>query len=210
SLRHHGRRLRPLPAACLPHRATKLVLGDTGDRAAGAQGARGADLLHSAQRQCARPRADAQFGNRVDGLGGTLEHPSLQSLPAASGGISRPEHPVALRLFLQYAAGMTCRFHEHLAPSTDRRHRGSGRSRAASVVEVFRDACGTAVNHSGSDMAYSPPASERPLVALVGPTASGKSSLAIAIAERFRGEVLNCDSLQMYRWFDIGTAKTLP
>ena len=46
-----------------------------------------------------------------------------------------------------------------------------------------------------------------PLVAVVGPTGSGKSELALRIAERFAGEVINCDSLQIYRHFDIGTAK---
>jgi tRNA dimethylallyltransferase len=46
-----------------------------------------------------------------------------------------------------------------------------------------------------------------PLVALVGPTASGKSELALAVAERFGGEIVNYDSVQVYRGFDIGTAK---
>jgi tRNA dimethylallyltransferase len=45
------------------------------------------------------------------------------------------------------------------------------------------------------------------LVAVAGPTGSGKSDLALQIAEKFRGEVVNCDSLQVYRFFDIGTAK---
>lgn len=48
---------------------------------------------------------------------------------------------------------------------------------------------------------------EHPLVAVVGPTGSGKSDLALAIAEKFNGEVVNCDSLQVFRYFDIGTAK---
>ena len=48
------------------------------------------------------------------------------------------------------------------------------------------------------------------LLAIVGPTASGKSQLAIVLATRFRGEILNCDSLQMYRYFDLGTAKLPP
>jgi tRNA dimethylallyltransferase len=48
---------------------------------------------------------------------------------------------------------------------------------------------------------------ELPLVAVVGPTGSGKSDLALLIAEECNGEVLNCDSLQVYRHFDIGTAK---
>lgn len=46
-----------------------------------------------------------------------------------------------------------------------------------------------------------------PLVAIVGPTASGKSSLAVALARKLKGEVLACDSTQVYRGFDIGTAK---
>ena len=47
----------------------------------------------------------------------------------------------------------------------------------------------------------------RPLVAIVGPTAAGKSALGVWLAERFGGEVLACDSTQLYRGFDIGTAK---
>jgi tRNA dimethylallyltransferase len=47
----------------------------------------------------------------------------------------------------------------------------------------------------------------RPLVAIVGPTGSGKSTLAVRLAEEFGGEVVNCDSLQLYRGFNIGTAK---
>jgi tRNA dimethylallyltransferase len=47
-----------------------------------------------------------------------------------------------------------------------------------------------------------------PLVVVVlGPTASGKTTLALAIARRFGGEIVNCDSVAMYREFDIGTAK---
>jgi len=45
------------------------------------------------------------------------------------------------------------------------------------------------------------------MVALVGPTGSGKSDLALHLAEAFHGEVVNCDSLQVFRHFDIGTAK---
>jgi len=46
-----------------------------------------------------------------------------------------------------------------------------------------------------------------PLIAVVGPTGSGKSGLALRLAERFSGEILSCDSLQVYKHFDIGTAK---
>lgn len=44
-------------------------------------------------------------------------------------------------------------------------------------------------------------------VAILGPTATGKSSLALAIAQRYRGEIINCDSTAVYRGFDIGTDK---
>jgi tRNA dimethylallyltransferase len=48
----------------------------------------------------------------------------------------------------------------------------------------------------------------RPLVvAVLGPTATGKSALSLAIAERYGGEVVNCDSTAVYRGFDIGTDK---
>jgi tRNA dimethylallyltransferase len=48
------------------------------------------------------------------------------------------------------------------------------------------------------------------LAAVVGPTGSGKSALALGLAEQFGGEIVNCDSLQLYRGFNIGTAKTPP
>jgi tRNA dimethylallyltransferase len=44
-------------------------------------------------------------------------------------------------------------------------------------------------------------------VAVLGPTATGKSALALAIAGRFGGEIVNCDSTAVYRGFDIGTDK---
>ncbi|MGJ5813548.1 tRNA (adenosine(37)-N6)-dimethylallyltransferase MiaA [Paludibaculum fermentans] len=49
---------------------------------------------------------------------------------------------------------------------------------------------------------------ESPLVVVAGPTGSGKSHLALALAQRFDGEIVNCDSLQVYRGLDVGTAKT--
>ena len=45
------------------------------------------------------------------------------------------------------------------------------------------------------------------LIAIVGPTATGKSALGIALAERFGGEIVSCDSTAVYRGFDIGTDK---
>jgi tRNA dimethylallyltransferase len=46
-----------------------------------------------------------------------------------------------------------------------------------------------------------------PLVAVVGPTAAGKTALSLALAERLGGEVVNTDAMQVYRGMDIGTAK---
>jgi tRNA dimethylallyltransferase len=45
------------------------------------------------------------------------------------------------------------------------------------------------------------------LVVLLGPTASGKTALSLAIAKRFHGEIVSCDSVAVYRDFEIGTAK---
>lgn len=48
------------------------------------------------------------------------------------------------------------------------------------------------------------------VVAVVGPTATGKSDLAVALAARLGGEIINADSMQLYRGMDIGTAKLTP
>jgi tRNA dimethylallyltransferase len=48
---------------------------------------------------------------------------------------------------------------------------------------------------------------QKPLIAIVGPTASGKSDLGIALAEGFNGEIVNCDSVQVYRGVNVATAK---
>ncbi len=45
------------------------------------------------------------------------------------------------------------------------------------------------------------------VLAVLGPTASGKSTLSLALAERYHGEIINCDSTAVYRGFDIGTDK---
>jgi tRNA dimethylallyltransferase len=47
----------------------------------------------------------------------------------------------------------------------------------------------------------------RPVVAVVGPTAAGKSELSLALARALAGEVINADSMQLYQGMDIGTAK---
>ncbi len=50
-------------------------------------------------------------------------------------------------------------------------------------------------------------ASKPLLVVVLGPTGSGKTALSLALAEQFHGEIVNCDSVAMYREFEIGTAK---
>ena len=49
--------------------------------------------------------------------------------------------------------------------------------------------------------------SDQPLLVIAGPTGSGKSDLALALARRFSGEIVNYDSVQLYRGLDIGSAK---
>jgi len=51
---------------------------------------------------------------------------------------------------------------------------------------------------------------EYAVAVVLGPTGSGKSDLALRIAEEFGGEIVNCDSVQVFKGFDIGTAKTPP
>ncbi|WP_342761226.1 tRNA (adenosine(37)-N6)-dimethylallyltransferase MiaA [Glycomyces artemisiae] len=51
------------------------------------------------------------------------------------------------------------------------------------------------------------PTLQPPVIAVVGPTAAGKTALSIALAEALGGEVVNADSMQLYRGMDIGTAK---
>src|SRR6187431_2329006 len=46
-----------------------------------------------------------------------------------------------------------------------------------------------------------------PILVILGPTASGKSELALRLAEQLHGEILSVDSMQVYRGMDIGTAK---
>ena len=48
------------------------------------------------------------------------------------------------------------------------------------------------------------------IVVIVGPTASGKTALSVALAKKLRGEVISADSMQIYRGMDVGTAKVTP
>ena len=49
-----------------------------------------------------------------------------------------------------------------------------------------------------------------PVIVVTGPTASGKSRVALELAERVSGEIVNADSMQVYRFLDVGTAKPTP
>ncbi len=51
---------------------------------------------------------------------------------------------------------------------------------------------------------------QKPLIAVLGPTASGKTALSVEIAKKFNGEVISADSRQIYKYMDIGTAKIAP
>ena len=51
---------------------------------------------------------------------------------------------------------------------------------------------------------------KHPVVAVVGSTATGKTALGVALAQHFSGEVISCDSMQIYKGLDVGTAKVTP
>ncbi len=51
---------------------------------------------------------------------------------------------------------------------------------------------------------------KHPVVAVVGPTATGKTALGVALAKHFSGEIISCDSMQIYKGLDVGTAKVTP
>src|SRR5262249_39282305 len=70
------------------------------------------------------------------------------------------------------------------------------------------DSLGSALTAPGGMTPSAPP---EPLLAVIlGPTASGKTALAISLAQKFRGEIVSCDSVAVYRHFEIGTAKPTP
>ena len=50
----------------------------------------------------------------------------------------------------------------------------------------------------------------KPLIILTGPTAVGKTELSIALAKSIGGEIISADSMQVYKFMDIGTAKIRP
>jgi tRNA dimethylallyltransferase len=88
---------------------------------------------------------------------------------------------------------MTHRTNEECQPGDTVLRNSSSRSREPTVTDVGMLVC--------RDPA-------KPLVlAIVGPTATGKSALGLALAERYAGEIVNCDSTAVFRGFDIGTDK---
>ena len=68
----------------------------------------------------------------------------------------------------------------------------------------------TAGDHEGPHPTSTPSPPLQDLVVVLGPTASGKSALGIALAQHFHGEIVSADSRQVYRGLDIGTAKVTP
>ncbi|MBQ4300375.1 MAG: tRNA (adenosine(37)-N6)-dimethylallyltransferase MiaA, partial [Lachnospiraceae bacterium] len=51
---------------------------------------------------------------------------------------------------------------------------------------------------------------QKPLIIIAGPTATGKSALSIKLAHEIGGEIISCDSMQVYKYMDIGSAKITP
>lgn len=77
-------------------------------------------------------------------------------------------------------------------------------SRQSSLAGAHPDIAASAVS---SHPVVEPVMQGYPLVAIVGPTAAGKSELALRLAEEFEGEILNYDSVQVFRGFDVGAGK---
>ncbi|MGH9355755.1 MAG: tRNA (adenosine(37)-N6)-dimethylallyltransferase MiaA [Terriglobia bacterium] len=81
---------------------------------------------------------------------------------------------------------------------------------APSCIGTFIAACDSpdpAADHGNSPAHASPSSEDYPLVAILGPTASAKSALAVFLAERLGGEIINCDSVQVYQGLNIGSGK---
>src|SRR4051794_15659762 len=93
---------------------------------------------------------------------------------------------------------ISCIRHDRTAP-------GASRLASCNVTVTSPGTGGDGQRAAQPDSAQPEP---RPSVlAVVGPTATGKSALAVALARRLGGEIINADSMQLYRGMDIGTAK---
>jgi tRNA dimethylallyltransferase len=98
-----------------------------------------------------------------------------------------------------------------MKPPTEEPDHASSFSKSA--PGLFSAAHGGSGNTSGARAAAGmvvPIEKGAPLIAIVGPTASGKSALALVLAESLDGEIVNYDSVQVYRGFDIGSGKLAP
>jgi tRNA dimethylallyltransferase len=82
---------------------------------------------------------------------------------------------------------------------------GSAYNQADSITDCNKAEAAGVYAAAGSLAIVTAPG--KPLVVLVGPTASGKTSLALRLAEEFNGEIVSCDSVAVYREMEIGTAK---
>lgn len=80
---------------------------------------------------------------------------------------------------------------------TDKTGKCGGRDRSAVLKRILAEA----------ENEFERQSDRIPLLCVVGPTACGKSALAVALAHQVGGEVVSCDSMQVYRGMDIGTAK---
>lgn len=101
---------------------------------------------------------------------------------------------------------LTTRSHASLLQCPHGRTKGPSRPRHRAA----HHRCPHLARHSPSLGTHYPlerPLSLAPVVIILGPTASGKTALSLALAARFNGEIVSCDSVAVYREFEIGTAK---
>ena len=99
-------------------------------------------------------------------------------------------------------------FGSRLKPSAEESANAAAISK--STIRLVSAARSDSGNPAGANLAYGTVGAIEegpPLVAIVGPTAAGKSALALALAESLDGEIVNYDSVQVYRGFDIGSGK---
>src|SRR5690606_13749910 len=119
--------------------------------------------------------------------------------------------PSPLPTLLVRAAFRVARCAHSCEPGRRRRDPAAGTSQRATTRwtsrHVTRSRACCEVCETGS-VSSAPPAPR--VIAVVGPTAAGKSDLGVSLARRLGGEVVNADSMQLYRGMDIGTAKLTP
>ncbi|MGI4828234.1 MAG: tRNA (adenosine(37)-N6)-dimethylallyltransferase MiaA [Janthinobacterium lividum] len=82
-----------------------------------------------------------------------------------------------------------------------------GWDRKGNKTTEASDSAGPEVDYTGNNLVFSESVSKAPLIVVVGPTASGKTALALRLAETCNGEIVSCDSVAIYWGLDIGSAK---